>query len=385
VRLAIIGLVLLAVGALAVALGILPPEAVAELAQRVVPILLFVVGVTVVAELAAEAGLFRAIAETFATAALGRTWALWLLTVAFATACTIYLSLDTTAVLLTPIVISLATHAKLPPVPFALTTIWLANTGSLLLPISNLTNLLAAHQLGGMSPVVFASLTAAPALVAVLVPVLVIFIVHRRALTGRFVADEASPITDKVLFGIAAGVVATLIPALLTGIPVWIPALIAAGILVVAFSIRRRAAVRFALVPWQLLLFASGLFLVVEAAHSGGVTAFLASAVGAGTGPLDLLRVAGVGALSANAINNLPAYLAIEPFASDHPVRLIALLIGVNAGAIITPWASLATLLWHQRLAAFDVSISWPRFMLLGAVVAPITVVGATMALALVG
>jgi arsenical pump membrane protein len=64
-------------------------------------------------------------------------------------------------------------------------------------------------------------------------------------------------------------------------------------------------------------------------------------------------------------------------------VRLIALLIGVNVGPLITPWASLATLLWHERLKALDVEISWSRYTLLGLVAAPVTVVLATLGLAL--
>ena len=77
---------------------------------------------------------------------------LWLLVVLVAALSTIFLSLDTTAVLLTPVVIVLARHAGLNPLPFALTTVWLANTGSLLLPVSNLTNLLAQHAMGDPSP-----------------------------------------------------------------------------------------------------------------------------------------------------------------------------------------------------------------------------------------
>jgi Na+/H+ antiporter NhaD/arsenite permease-like protein len=86
--------------------------------------------------------------------------------------------------------------------------------------------------------------------------------------------------------------------------------------------------------------------------------------------------------LGANAVDNLPAYLALEPVAGS-PVRIAALLIGVNAGAIITPWGSLATLLWHSRLRALDVEFRWSRYVLLGLIAAPLTVVLATIGLAL--
>jgi Na+/H+ antiporter NhaD/arsenite permease-like protein len=307
---------------------------------------------------------------------------LWLLVVALAIVSTVFLSLDTTAVLLTPVVVIVARHNGLDPLPFALTTVWLANTGSLLLPVSNLTNLLAMQPLGHPDPGSFAALMALPSIVAIAVPVVVLAIVFRRPLRARF--EPASPPrpSDAVLFRIGAVVVAALIPALVTGVPVWIPACAAAVILVAAFAVRRRRALRPGLVPWGVMLFALGLFLVVETAHSVGATALLAAPLGSGEGPLDLLRVAASGAIGANVVNNLPAYLALEPFA-DSPQRLAALLVGVNAGAIVTPWASLATLLWHQRLVSLGVAMPWRRYVLLGLVVAPITV--ALGALAVLG
>ena len=104
---------------------------------------------------------------------------------------------------------------------------------------------------------------------------------------------------------------------------------------------------------------------------------------GRGESLLDLLRLAGSAAASANLVDNLPAYLAFEPTA-ESPIRIAAVLIGVNAGCLITPWASLATLLWHSRLKAMGVEISWLRYAALGLVVAPLTVAGAVLALALV-
>ncbi|HEY0374463.1 MAG TPA: ArsB/NhaD family transporter, partial [Amnibacterium sp.] len=65
------------------------------------------------------------------------------------------------------------------------------------------------------------------------------------------------------------------------------------------------------------------------------------------------------------------------------PARLLALLVAVNAGPLITPWASLATLLWHGRLTAMGVRISWWRFAGLGLIAAPLTVGLATLAVAL--
>ncbi len=381
-RLAILGAALLLLGAVAIATGILPLADAAAVGERVWPILLFAVSITVVAGLAAEAGVFSAIAERTARAARGRAWLLWLFVVVLAVISTAFLSLDTTAVLLTPVIVLVARHNGLPPLPFALTTVWLANTASLILPVSNLTNLLALHALGFSDPLRFVHLLAVPALIAIVVPCLVLIIVFRRELVRRFEPQPAGAATDPMLFWIAAGVLVVLLPLRVTGIPVWIPAASAAALLATAFLIRRRTGRPVGQLPWPLVLFAAGLFLVVEAGHSLGLTAGLAEVAGSGDGLGSLLRLSLTGMLGANAVDNLPAYLALEPVAGS-PVRLAALLIGVNAGPLITPWASLATLLWHGRLRALDVDVRWSRYLLLGLLVAPVTVVLATIGLAL--
>ncbi|MEO7122502.1 MAG: SLC13 family permease [Lacisediminihabitans sp.] len=381
-RSAILGAGLLVLGALAIALGILPVADALAVGVRVWPILLFVLAITVVTELAAEAGLFAFVAEHTASWGRGRGWLLWLLVLALSVVSTIFLSLDTTAVLLTPVVVLLARHVGLPPLPFALTTVWMANTASLLLPVSNLTNLLAAHELVGLTPLGFAALMLVPALVAIVIPAALLFIVYRKQLVRRYEPSLPRAADDRLLL-VASGVtVLVLIPILVSGLPVWIPAVAAAVVLGAFFAVRAPAKLTFGLVPWRLLLLAAGLFLIVETAHSLGLGAVLATVAGRGTGPLDLLQLSASGAASANIVNNLPAYLALEPVAG-HPLRIVALLIGVNAGPLITPWASLATLLWHERLKSLGVPISWPKYMLLGLVAAPLTVVAATLALAL--
>ncbi|MDE8668171.1 ArsB/NhaD family transporter [Pseudarthrobacter sp. H3Y2-7] len=396
-RLAIIGAVLLAAGAVAAVTGTLPAADLAALVDRVAPILLFVVAMTVVTELASEAGIFLWIARRFRHWGRGYSFLLWLFLAVFATLSTIFLSLDTTAVLLTPVVVSVTRQAGLPPLPFALMTVWLANTASLLLPISNLTNLLAQHSLGGISPAGFAALMWAPSLAAVLVPLVFIALVFRRDLSKRYsripvgrvrpdaeTGSSTAASTDRLLLGGTAVVLALLLPALVSGVPVWIPAAAAALVLGAVFAFRRPRVLKVQLVPWSLLLFASGLFLVMETARHLGASAFVGQLAGTGEGFPELLRLAGSGAAGSNVLNNLPAYLLAEPLA-ETPQRMAALLIGVNAGPLITPWASLATLLWHDRLVRMNVLITWRGYALFGLMVAPLTVFAAVMALAAAG
>lgn len=383
--LAVIGTVLLLLGAIAVACGVLPVGDVVVLADRVVPVLGFAAAITVVSELLTAAGLFDWIAGRIRRWGRGRAWLLWLLVCALAVVVTAFLSLDTTAVLLTPVVVVLARSTGLPPLPWALSTVWLANTASLFLPISNLTNLLAAHRLDASSPVAFAARMALPASIAVLVPLLVLAVVFRRELgrrTGDATGDAMpAPVADRTLLAASALVLAALLPALVSGVAVWVPATAAALLLVVLFAVRRPRELTPRLVPWPLLLFACGLFLAMAAAQRLGLQVLADALLGSGAGPADLLRVAGAGALGANVLNNLPAYLLLEP-AAGSGTRLLALLIGVNAGALVTPWASLATLLWHDRLARMGVRVAWRGYVLLGLLVVPLAVGGAVLALA---
>src|SRR3954471_11717439 len=125
----------------------LPGDEAEAILRRIAPVLVFLVAITVVAQLAQNAGVFDAAAHLAARLGRGRTWLLWLLIVILATASTIVLSLDTTAVLLTPVALALAAQIGISPALFAMTTVWLADTASLLLPVSNLPKLLRPPRL----------------------------------------------------------------------------------------------------------------------------------------------------------------------------------------------------------------------------------------------
>lgn len=381
VKLAAVGALLLLAGGVAVATGVLPMTVALAIGDRVWPILLFVVAVTIVAELAAAAGVFDVAAGALSRVARGRTWALWLCVVALAVAATAFLSLDTTAVLLTPVVVAVARAHRLDPLPFAFATVWLANTASLVLPVSNLTNLLAVGRLDA-DPRGFLALLGPSAVVAIAVTITLLWIVHRRALRGRFSPSHPPAVADLLQLRVSAAIVVVLLPLLVSGVPPWIPACAAAAAMAGLFAWRSPRALRPSLVPWQLVVFACGLFLAVGALEAAGSRIVLDAVAGTGDDLLSLWQLSGVGLLGANAINNLPAYLALESVA-DTPARLGTLLVGVNAGPLITPWASLATLLWHQRLQALGVEVPWRRYVLLGLVAGPIVVALAVIPLAL--
>lgn len=360
-------------------------DALLSASGRVAPIVAFLLTVTVVAELSDRAGVFDAAAHRLARLGGGRMWLLWPVFAVFATACTIVLSLDTTAVLLTPVGIALARRIGVAERPFALTTLWIANTGSLLLPVSNLTNLLAlgpfAHM--GIDHAASVRLMAAPAVACIVATLLLLALLHRRDLTRRYPATPPSAGHDPVLRRVAAITCLALGPAFAAGLPPWLVATVAAAVLVVASARRAPQALRNLPVPWVMAAGFAALTLLVTWAHDAGHLAPLVALAGTGTGPADLARVAATGAVTANLVDNLPAYLALEPAALGEPARLAALLVGTNAGPLVTPWASLATLLWLERCRAAGVTWRLWRLGLAGLACALLAVAAGVAALAL--
>jgi len=226
----------------------------------------FVVAITVVAELSQSAGVFGAAADAAARAAHGRVWVLWLLVVLLATMSTVVLSLDTTAVLLTPVVLATARRLALPTTGLALATVWLSNTASLLLPVSNLTNLLSWHRMQALDVGVggYARLSWAPALTAVVVTGLVLAVLFGRQMHGRFPVPGPRRPEDRALLLGASAVCLLLVPAFLIGVPVVWPATAAALVLVGLFAWRDATALRWSLLPLRVVAVVLVLFVVAR-------------------------------------------------------------------------------------------------------------------------
>jgi arsenical pump membrane protein len=363
-------------GILAVVTGLLPQSAAGDVTARVGPVLGFLVAVTVLAELAERAEVFELAADRVARLGGGRIRLLFILVCGLGAVTTIFLSLDTTAVLLTPVVLALAARLRLSPLPFALTAVWLANTASLLLPVSNLTNLLAADKLA-MPATSYVSRMALPAVAAILATVAVLGVRFHRELSGRYEVPSARPVPDRWLFWVSAAACLGFGPAVIAGVPAWAAATPAAGVTVAVFLWRRRSELHLGLLPWRLVILVEGLFLVIEAAGRHGLDRLLHDILGDGGS----WRVGGIAAGAANVFNNLPAYLALERQTSRHD--LLALLCGVNIGPLILLWGSIATLLWRERCKARGVVISAGQFARLGLVGVPIVLASALGALAL--
>jgi arsenical pump membrane protein len=129
-------------------------------------------------------------------------------------------------------------------------------------------------------------------------------------------------------------------------------------------------------------LFVLALGIVVKAVVDNGLGDGAGHLLPNGTGLPALLAVAGLAAVLANVINNLPAILALLPIvAPGGPGPVLAALIGVNLGPNLTYVGSLATLLWRRILREHDQDLALGDFTRLGAMTVPATLIAATMAL----
>jgi arsenical pump membrane protein len=361
---------LLAAGLAAVAAGLLPRADAADIAGRILPLLVFLGAVIVLAELAARAEVFDVIAARITVLARGSNAALFALCLAFAAATTMFLNLDTTAVLLTPVMLATAVRSRVPALPLAITTVWLANTASLLLPVSNLTNLLAMSRVR-LSPLEFAARMALPQLAALVVVAACLWVFYWRRNPARY--EPPAPFRPKDRRVFIAGSVACglFILGVVTGLSIWVVAPVCAAGLVIAFAVWERGHLSWTLLPWRLLVFVTGLFLVVETISRHGLGDWMTALIGTDAGTEGVTRAAATGGVLSNLLNNLPVYVAGEsviPLANHD--QLLGLLIGTNVGPLVTPWASLATLIWAERCAAAGLPIPWRRFVLTGLVTA---------------
>jgi arsenical pump membrane protein len=368
-----------------VALGILPARAALDELRELGPTIGFLAAVLVLGELCEREGLFAAAGRRMASASRGRPVALLGLVFGVGVAVTAVLSLDATVVLLTPVVFACAVRLRLRPKPHVYACTHLANSASLLLPVSNLTNLLA-FRASGLSFARFATTMTLPWLAAIGVEWLVL----RRFFASDLVGH--GEVVPKVEAGGAPGYAMVVLALTLLGFGLASlvhldPAVVAAGgalALAVPALVGRRARPadlgRALALPF--LVFVAALGLVVRAVSQAGLGPLIDRLLPAGTSPWSLLLVAVVAALLANLTNNLPAILLLLPAAAaGGPALVLACLVGVNVGPNLTYVGSLATLLWRRVLRQRDAEPAVAEFLRLGALTVPAGLLAATMAL----
>jgi arsenical pump membrane protein len=342
----------------------------------------FLAALLVLADGCRRAGLFDALGAAMAVGARGEPQRLLALVFAAAAGTTAVLSLDATIVLLTPVVFATAARLRVSPRPHVYACSHLANSASLLLPVSNLTNLLA-FQSSDLSFLRFAGLMTLPWLAALAVEWSVLSGVFKRELdaprhaSARAIEPVAFPWFAVAVLG------ATLIGFVLGSLAgvelVWVAA---AGAVVLALYTRPPARELVRTIEPGFLVFVLALGIVVQAAGEHGLDDAAQALLPDGTGLPQLLAIAAVAALAANLVNNLPATLILLPAtAAVGPGAVLAMLVGVNVGPNLTFSGSLATLLWRRVMHAHDEPADLGEFTRLGALTVPCVLVASTIAL----
>lgn len=381
--------------------------------SHMLPTILFLAGVLMLAHLCQREEMFDLAGRMMAKGAQGSPVKLLALVFVTASVTTALLSLDATIVLLTPVIFTTASRVGARPRPYVYGTAHLANSASLLLPVSNLTNLLALSAAGLTFPR-FAALMVGPWLVAILIE----YIAHRRyfatdlsvsaGLDEQDAHDQeeddrpdsgpreqdtqdretAVPVFSLVV--LALTLTGFVVLSTLGAEPFWaalVGVLIIAGKRLVKNSpkpgerLEEAKELGWAANPW-FLLFVMSLSIIVATVVDHGVADAMRTVIPSGDGLVSLLIICLLAALLANLVNNLPAVLVMLPLVSGSgPTAVLAVLIGVNVGPNLTYVGSLATLLWRRIVIAHDHRAETAEFTRLGLITVPACLVGCTVAL----
>jgi arsenical pump membrane protein len=320
----------------------------------------FLAALLVLAEGCRRQGVFEVLAEYLESHSSGTPSRFFALAFLASVIVTVVLGLDATVVLLTPIALATAARLRADPKPSAYACAHLANSASLLLPVSNLTNLLAFHE-AGLSFTRFALVMAAPFALAVGIEWAVLRGTFSDALTkpGAVSVESSSHSGRPALspegrfaLGVLVGTLVGFALSSVLGIaPVWIA--VAGAVVMILPPLTRGGApaavevVRAAQPGFLLFVFCLGM--IVRTAADNGLRSAVEAVLPAGGTLPDLLLIAAISAAAANLLNNLPATLILIPVAGAFGLGpLLAVLVGVNLGPNLTYGGSLATLLWRR-------------------------------------
>jgi arsenical pump membrane protein len=328
-----------------------------DAAAQVWPAFVLVAGLLLIGQAAASEGLFEGVGARVACMSLSPRGLLVTLLGVVALVSAV-LNLDTAVVFLTPVLLHAARRRGLDERPFLYGAVFMANSASLLLPGSNLTNLLVLHSdpvpggefAIGMLPAWLAACAMTAAFVVIAFPL-------------RTTADAGS---DPPLLRLGSGAISILVAAALV-IALPNPALPVLGI-GIGVTIHGRLRPRLDLrVLAALFMLAVALGAIARVWHGPGTL----------VSNLNAPATAGAGALAAILLNNLPASALLSAQATPHPH---ALLLGLDLGPNLAVTGSLSAFLWIRAATATGAHPSIRTYSLLGLILAPLTITG-TLAL----
>ncbi len=336
-------------------------HAILSAAEQAWPPFVLVAGLLLIGVVAADDGLFEALGARLARTRLGARSLLFAL-LALVAVVTAVLNLDTAVVFLTPVLVHAARQRGLDERAFLYGSVFMANAASLLLPGSNLTNLLVLRS-DPQDGFAFAAHMLPAWLTACVVTAAFV------AVAFRLVDAERRP--DEICrppLRLGVGATATLAAAtLVVTLPNAALPVLAVGL--AATALRR--------LPPRLDVRALALLFALAVAL-GTLARFW-------HGPPHLLdshgtwTAAGIGALASILVNNLPAAVLLSAQPTAHPD---ALLLGLDLGPNVAITGSLSAILWLQAARTVDARASIITYSRLGLILVPLSLIAAVAVLA---
>jgi arsenical pump membrane protein len=352
--------------------------------DHLAPVVAFLVTILVVSDVCARAGLFEAAAQRVGGWSGDSAARLFTGCFVLAALVTVTLSLDATVVLLTPVVLAAGLARSVPDEPGTYACLRMANSASLLLPVSNLTNLLALPHLD----LTFAGFAVrmAPVLAVVLVVEYAgLRLLFRDALAVTPAGDGSRP-TPVPAFPVVVVVVMLAGFAVVSpfgGEPWWVS--LAAAVVLGGWAVRRGLARPIHLVHathpgfgiWVLAL-----GVVVAGLAEGFLGRTVRDLAPGSTGLAALLGIAILATVLANLLTNLSATMLLVPIVAPlGTIAVLAALLGLNIGSGLTWTGSLANLLWRRTLRRRGVRPTNAAFHRVSLTLTPVSLLAAVVVL----
>jgi arsenical pump membrane protein len=366
------------------ATGLLSLDQARSAVDHLAPVVAFLVTILVVSDVCARAGVFDAAAQRVGRWSRGSALRLFTGVFLLAAVVTATLSLDATVVLLTPVVLAAGMARAVPDEPGTYACLRMANSASLLLPVSNLTNLLALPHLD-VTFTGFAVRMAPVLLVVLVVEYVGLRLLFRDRLAVTPVADDA-PLRPMPRFPVAVVVMMLIGFAAISpfgGEPWWVS--LVAAVVLAAYAVRRGLARPIHLVHAAhpgFAIWVLALGLVVAGLAQGFLGDAVRAAVPGSTGLGALLLVAVLATGLASVLTNLSATLLLVPVVAPlGTTAVLAALLGLNIGSGLTWTGSLANLLWRRTLSRHDVHPSNAAFHRVSLTLTPVSLLAAVVVL----
>jgi len=295
---------------------------------------------------------------------------------------------DGAALILTPILLAKMNILRLNTktiLAFLLAGGFISDSASLPFVFSNLTNIVTANYFDiGFTE--FISHMILPYFVSVAMSMIVLWILLRKDIPTTVDIDllkkPEDVIKNKSLFNFSWFFLALLLAGYFIGdsydIPVSVFALGGGVIFLMISSFMKAVEPKHIIkeAPWQVVWFSLGLYIVVYGLKNAGLTNYIAEILVYLSTQSETMAVVGTGFLAAAlsaVMNNMPTIMvmdiALEGIKND--AMIYANIIGCNLGPKMTPFGSLATLLWLHSLEKKGVNINFWSYSKFGLIVTP--------------